>query len=500
VGEEGAAASEPAGDFDRIGPPSEVCRFPEPTSIRTTREYMNALLLAACLLLGSSSLASAEGPAVSPVSVIQIPLELDLGPLVQAADSSLPTQAGHWPGWHKWHGIDARYRAWRGPLWLAMQGGVLQAQAHVRYQLQARKGLIGDVGLTVGCGVDEPPRQALIGVLVRLDWEPDWSLHPLFRVLPTRFLDPCEVTVADIDVSPLVGKVFEGRIEKTLMEAMHALAPRLTHLRGEAARAWQGMQAPREVIAGLWLHIQPLRVALAPPQGAGSRVQTTLWLLLRAWLSADPGPTTAPTPLPPLAPHHPSPPGLRFALALELDYPAISAALGERLVGQSADMQGQKARLDGVSLSAKGEDLVLVAELSGDLTGWLTIMARPGFDTATQTLRLKDVDFIFDAADPNQELMANLFYDRIRARIEAEVNSFVAERTKGLQDALMAMLAAGLAPTLAPDLSNLRIAELRFRVGEQGLTLVGTVDGVLKLGRSHSPDSVGGGLRSPKRS
>jgi len=443
-------------------------------------------LLATSVLLISAGFALAESPPVPPVSLIQIPIELDLGPLFQAMESSLPTQASQWQSWRKWHGIDARYRAWRGPLQLAMQGDVLQAQAHVRYQLQARKGLIVNIELTTGCGVDEPPRQALIGVLARLDWQPDWSLHPHLRVLPTRFLDRCEVTVADIDVSPLVGKVLEERIEAALMEAMRALAPRLTRLRRAAARAWRGMQTPREVNPGLWLHIQPVGLALAPPQGAGSRARAMVWLALRARLSADPGFTIAPTPLPALAPYHPSQPGLRFALALELDYPTVSAALSERLVGQTTELQGHKARLDGVSLSVKGEDLVLAAKLSGDLAGKLTIMARPGFDAASQTLRLEDVDFVFDAEDPDQELTANLFYDRIRTRIETAANDLLAERNEALRDTLSATLTAALPPNLAPDLSNLRIAELRFLLGDAGLTVAGTADGVLKLGRSHS--------------
>jgi len=441
-------------------------------------------ILAACFFVGSASLASAEDLPVPPVSVVNIPLELDLGPLFEAAESSLPAQAGHWPSWRKWRGINARYRAWRGPLWLAMQGNVLQAQAHVRYQLQARKELIGDLGFTVGCGVDEPPRQALIGVLARLDWGPDWSLYPQFRVLPTRFLDRCEVTVADIDVSPLVGKVFEQRIKTTLTEGMRALEPRLKHLRGKASRAWLGMQTPRELMTGLWLHIQPLGLALAPPQGAGSRVQTGVWLAFRASLSGDAGPTPASTPLPPLVPYHPSRPGMRFTLELDLDYPTISAALSERLAGQTTDIQGTRARLEGVTLSASGDELVLAAELSGDLAGQLTIMARPGFDATAQVLRLEAVDFIFDAADREQGLMADLFYERISARVETEANRLLAERTKGLRDAFTATLATGLPPNLAPDFSDLRIEDLRFRVGDSGLTVAGTADGVLKLGRS----------------
>jgi hypothetical protein len=49
---------------------------------------------------------------------------------------------------------------------------------------------------------------------------------------------------------------------------------------------------------------------------------------------------------------------------------------------------------------------------------------------------------------------------------------------------LGANLAKGLPPDLAPDLSNLRITDLKFKVGETGLTLDGSAEGVLTLGRS----------------
>jgi hypothetical protein len=62
-------------------------------------------------------------------------------------------------------------------------------------------------------------------------------------------------------------------------------------------------------------------------------------------------------------------------------------------------------------------------------------------------------------------LIANLFYDRIRARIETEANSLVAERTKGLQDALTTMLATGLAPTLARRASDRRAVIVQIAIG-----------------------------------
>ena len=92
-------------------------------------------------------------------------------------------------------------------------------------------------------------------------------------------------------------------------------------------------------------------------------------------------------------------------------------------------------------------------------------------------MRLDEVGFVFDAANPDQGLIASLFYDRIRERIESEVNVLLADRTRGLQDAIAANLAQGLPPNLVPNLSGLRIADLRIQIGETGLTFNGSAQG-----------------------
>jgi hypothetical protein len=443
-------------------------------------------LLAMSLGLIWAAGAIAEAPTAPRVSVIQVPLELDLGPLIQAAESALPAQAGHWPGWHQWHGIDARYRAWRGPLHLAMQGDVLQIQAHVRYQVEARKELIGRLGLSAGCGIEKPPRQALIGVLARLEWAPDWSLRPRFQVLPTRFLDPCEVTLAEIDVSPLVGRVFADRIQESLAEAMRDLAPRLQGLRAEAARTWEGLQVPVELTPGLWLQVQPLGLALAPLHGAGNRVETAVWLAFRGALSSEPPSKTASTPLPPLFPYRPAQPGLRFSLGLELDYARLATALSARTQGQTLEVQGHQIGIDGISLAAQDQDLVLNARLTGDVPGRLTILGRPAFDPASQALKLEQVDFVFDADDLDQAVMAKIFYDRIRAGVESAANALLAERTRGLQAAVETRLVRALPPGLAPYLGGLRIAELSIQPGAAGLSVSGWAQGSLKVEAARS--------------
>jgi hypothetical protein len=166
--------------------------------------------LAATLVLGLTLFAHAAAGAASP-SLIEVPIELDLRPLFRAADQHLPQEAGHWQTWRDWHGIQTRYRAWRGPLALSLTGDLLQAQAHVRYWARARQHVSGSLDITAGCGVDGPPRQALIGLVARLAFAPDWTLRPSFRVWPPRFLDGCEDTALGIDVTPILGEVFEDQ-------------------------------------------------------------------------------------------------------------------------------------------------------------------------------------------------------------------------------------------------------------------------------------------------
>lgn len=459
-------------------------------TVARSRSFMLALHLVWTCAAGAMT-----GAAAAPeVSVLQIPLDLDLAPLSEAAEAALPLQAGHWPGWRPWSGIDARYRAWRGPLHLAMQGDVLQAQAHVRYQVEARKELIGRLGLSAGCGVDEPPRQALIGVLARLDWGPDWSVHPRFRVLPTRFLDPCRVTLAEIDVSPLVGRVFADRIQESLAEAMRDLAPRLEGLRAEAARVWEELQAPVELTPGLWLRVQPLGLALAPPRGAGARVETAVWAAFRGALASEAGSRTAATPLPPLLPYRPTQPGLRFSLGLQLDYARLAEALSAHTEGEMLEVKGHRIRIEGISLAARDQDLALRATLSGDIAGRVTILGRPRFDPAAQALQLGQVDFLFDTDDLEQEVMAGIFHDRIRAGVEAAANALLEERTRGLQGALEARLARALPRALMPDLGGVRIAELEIRPGPTGLSVSGWAQGSVRIEAAPSADHRREGL------
>ncbi len=115
---------------------------------------------------------------------------------------------------------------------------VLLVQAHIRYWIRAQKRLLGVVNLKGSCGIDEAPRQALIGMQVLLEWGPDWTLRPRFRILPTRFLDRCEMTIANIDVTPVVETEFRKQMQDSLRAALRTLDPSLNAIQRQAQQTW----------------------------------------------------------------------------------------------------------------------------------------------------------------------------------------------------------------------------------------------------------------------
>jgi hypothetical protein len=410
---------------------------------------------------------------------MEIPLSIDLRPLFRRADALLPREAGYWKGWRKQHGIETRYRAWRGPLLMVLEGDLLRVEAHVRYWMQGRKKIIKGVDLDLGCGVDEPPRQAVVGLLVRLGWGPDWTLRPGFRVLPTRFLDRCEVTAAGIDVSPIIDRLFRKRMEESLRAALDELGPRLVAARAQAVRYWGALQRPVELTPGLWLSAEPLALALAPPRGRDHRLETNLGVVLLLSLGPEPAVPAEPKRLPPLQTFIPRGAGMRFELAVDVDLEELGRHLSGLLADKPLTVEGHRIGIRRVDLRGEGSELFLTALLTGEAAGRIEIRAEPVFDAEEQTIRLRGLDFVFDPQDPEQALIVDLFYQRIQKALQDGANELLAARADGMREGLESALSRSLPQDLKLDLSSLRLADLGLTVTGSAIRLRGAATGSL---------------------
>ena len=344
----------------------------------------------------------------------------------------LPYQAGNWRTWKDWHGIASQYRAWRGPLSVTASGDVLWVQAHIRYWIRAQKKAAWCGHPKGSCGIDEAPRQTVIGMQVLLEWGPDWTLRPRFRLLPTRFLDRCEMTIANIDVTSVVETEFRKQMQDSLRAALKTLAPGLNAIRTQAQRSWSVLQEPVELGQDNWLLLSPASVALSRIAGRGKYLCAQLALTLQPVLVSGSEPAVKPVPLPPLGQYYPRSTGLSLHVGVNLDFPTLNQRLSDTLAGKSLVIKGHKAGIKTLDLAGSGQEIRARMELAGELAGSADLRARVAYDAQQRKLELQDLTFDYEPIDSTPGVLAEAFHEPMRQTLdEAEPGAGSATRTAG---------------------------------------------------------------------
>ncbi len=414
-------------------------------------------------------------------SVVELPVRFSLGRLFEVAEQEMPLQAGNWGHWEKAYGVWTRYRAWRGPLSIAIYNNELLVQAHVRYWIQARKKLVGGVTLKSSCGVNESPRQAVIGMRIRFDWGADWTLYPQFQVMPTHFINQCEMTIANIDVTPLVANEFQKELQMKLHRALTTLAPKLGATRYQAERIWYQLQQPVPLWKDHWLLLNPQGLALAPLSGQGQWVDTRLALLMVPELVAGTEPVTQSLPLPPLMHLYPRPAGVNLRVGLDMRLADIGRVMTEALAGETFDIKGHRGRIESIAVSGQGQRVSAKVRLGGELAGDVVITASLGFQAENQTFALSDLHYDAAFEDIWLEADARLLYNRLRRGLESSANQHMQGQIGQWQERLMAVFRQAWSEDMQLDVTPLYFREVELSLSENTVQLNGLLSGYILL-------------------
>jgi Domain of unknown function (DUF4403) len=473
--------ADPPGKTWKREMPGLVSSDAEVRDLRPVSKRLLSLVLLLWLTgAGAPSVAGMQQPE-SPVSFIDIPLRLSLEPLISAAEKLLPHQAGNWRTWKDWHGIPSQYRGWRGPLSITASGNVLWVQAHVRYWIRAQKKLFGVVNATASCGIDEAPRQAVIGMQVLLEWGPDWTLRPRFRILPTRFLDRCEMTFANIDVTSVVETEFRKQMQDSLRAALKTLAPGMNEIQRQAQKTWSLLQEPVELGQDSWLLLRPASVALSRIADRGKTLDAQLAVTLQPVLVTGPEPAGKPVPLPPLGRYYPRSTGLNLHLGVDLDFPTLNQRISDTLAGESLVIKGRKVGVKNLDLTGSGQEIRARMELTGELSGTAELRAKVAYEAQHRKVELQDLTFDYDTEDSTLGMLAETFHEPIRQALEEAANQALAQQLALLGERLGAVLKKIMPAGVVLDLCALQLSSVQIQIEQQRIRLDGTATGSTRL-------------------
>jgi hypothetical protein len=440
-------------------------------------------LLAACYFTG---LAHADpiterAPLPSQVSVVELPVVVDLTRVFNLLEQRLPRRAGVVNRWQKFQDLEVKYAIQRGPIQAGMSGERLRVTIPLAYWVRAQKSLAKIFDVEGSCGVDEPPRLVFVHLETALYWGQDWNLLSDTRVYPNYFVNPCLMTIANFDVTPLIDRELDRQLIRMARESIDASVPAITSVKSMAQKAWSAMQAPIKLDENIWLLLDPETVHVRPLSGKGTRLTTGVGVTARPTLALGPAPAVAERPLPPLQVSGANTGGIHLTMQATMRYADIRSQLETRLSRVLRDYGGGDVRLERVDVATEDQSLVVTLETAEPLAITVRMTGKPGYDPTRSEVFLADFDLQVTSDDPVSQLVDAW----LRRNLRGDLQQHTAWAISGPLATVISRLEQDLSRRLPGNVSiDIRITGVRFprlHSTPDHLTLFAALDATAQL-------------------
>ncbi|MBN8993873.1 MAG: DUF4403 family protein [Rhizobiales bacterium] len=367
--------------------------------------------------------------------------------------------------------MGVRIAVWRvSPIAVAVSGNHVTASLKLLYRM--RVGLMSGRQLA-SCGLGEAPRELTVKLDGDLRFAPQWYLDPDFRLS----LVPgarCAVSFLGIDVTDAVMKP----VRKVLQEEADDAAGRIrevSDVRELAAAFWTRLNQPMAIGEGAWFLPNLSEVHIQPPQTSadGRYLGATVAVegVPKVVIGARPVPAV--TPLPTLT-EGPVAPVFSVKVRGFISYPEAAAIVREHLASALAAQNLPAIRLASVSMSGRGENVVVALQVHGFLSGKFYLFGVPRFEStrgsmAGGKLTLDHPRFSFTSDGPFTTLVLSFVRQRIQRDLEAAAWWDVTPELQRAMPGLEAALNRELTPEARLEGRLTEFGPGEVRVGPDGL-------------------------------
>jgi hypothetical protein len=254
--------------------------------------------------------------------------------------------------------------------------------------------------------------------------ETNWRLATKSRFENYQWTQEPKVQLLGIklNVKNLAEKILNKRkadIELAIDKAVHDGL----RLDREVSKVWRDMQNPlriAKVPENIWLMPRPFSIAVAPVYGNKKQITVPIQIAFRVKTKLGPKPMVDTLiMLPRLLRRNSLPDSARIEVLAFIPYSEVNTVLARTLIKQKLDLAGGNITIKNASVYGSGRKIILKAEVGGKVKGNLFFHGSPEYDTLTNTLRLKDVDFDVDTKERLFATADWLLHDHLRDTIQA---------------------------------------------------------------------------------
>ncbi|MGV3631542.1 MAG: DUF4403 family protein [Bacteroidota bacterium] len=405
----------------------------EGTNNRLNLKYGVTLFILSLLLLTSCKTIAPPAPEiqvgtytppVQEVSLLTIPVEMEMKSYFQEADKSVPYE---FSGSHQQcEDVSYAYKFIRNPI--RIEGNPKKADP-----LEVGITIDGSYSLNLNycvkcsdlfsnspacltpriyasCGIGEPMRKIKVEYETAIELQPDFKLDARTRLKDVVPKDKCQITVFSYDATSQVIKEVKGALKDVSKEIDRGIED--LEIRGEVNKIWQSFVQPISLNGYGFLNVNPEKIGVGNLRLKDTRL--SFETVIEAFPTVTSSKSTAPPKiLPDLSPiRHDE--GFNINLDLMAGYDSLSAILNRELNGKTVQIKRNKITFrDAKIFGAANQQLSIEVSFTGSKSGKLFFLGTPKFNDSLQEISFPDLTFELETKNALLRSAKWLFNDKI---------------------------------------------------------------------------------------
>ncbi len=280
----------------------------------------------------------------------------------------------------------------------------------------------------------------------------------------------------DVPITPIVANVLDKQhagFAKTIDEQV----VKALDMKPYALMVWNLMNTPFQVSEeyDTWLSIKPTAVQMTPLTALKDRITGTIGLNVISETKVGVKPVIPPmvTKPPNLKPVKIVPDNFMVETVADISYDYATEIANKQFRGMKLEfLNGKKSvTIEDIQVGRDVGKMTLTTKLSGSIKGNVIIEGAPYYDSLTQRLALKDVDFQLKTKNLFQRTAAWLFNGKIERMIEKDYGVPVGDMITAANASLMETLNSSPHPGVRMKGTVTAMKPTDVILGEQGITI-----------------------------
>jgi hypothetical protein len=338
---------------------------------------------------------------VKEVSTLNIPLEIPLGEVERKINEQLGTVLFEDNSLDNNGGDNLILKvSKRLPLSIEPKGGNL-FNIKVPVNIFAKAGYkVEKFGIAVA-KYEDTQFDIDLNFLTRLSIESNWKINTSTTPNGYKWISEPKVKIGffEIPITTIIEKIMDRELPNLVKTVDNEIGK--INLKPQVETAWKAVQEPflMNETYQAWLKVTPKEVMMTPLSNKGRNVRVSLGMsaITETFLGNKPSGAVM-ADLPGLKIMDKLDEKFEVGMITEIPYPQLKKMAMEQTGGKTYEFNEGKHKITvmDIDIYGQGEDIIVSTLLSGALNGKVYLKGKPFFDAASNSIKVKDLDYELD--------------------------------------------------------------------------------------------------------